>query len=164
MSNVRKQTIVISVLIVLIACAGWFAKNFNDSVKDSNALSTKVTQANQTMNFFADSRIQKDNRYSASKQELKEIINNKATTKKAHETATLSLIKLIDRENKENTIETLVKENGFEDALCLMSDKYVEVCVKVSGEMTAEQVHQIKDIIVKNSDYKAGNIVIKPKQ
>lgn len=164
MSSVRKQTIVISVLIVLIACAGWFAKNFNDSVKDSTALKEEVSQVNKTMNFFADSRIQRESQVSSMKQELNGIISNKSLDKKAHEAASKQLIQIIDKQNKENTIETLVKERGFEDVLCMISDKSVEVCVKVSGEITSTQVHQIKDIVVRTAKVAPSDIYVKPKQ
>lgn len=164
MSNVRKQTIVISALIVLIVCASWFGKVFNDNVKNTDVIGDKVIQTNQTMNFFAESRIQNDNTLSSMKADLNGIINNKELGKKAHEDATTALIKMVNVSNNENKIETMVKGNGFEDALCTINDKSVEVCVKVSREITAAEVHQIKDIVVNTTKTSPSNIFVIPRQ
>lgn len=165
MSNVRKQTIVISVLIVLIACAGLFAKNFNDTLKDSNAISQAVTETNKTMNYFAESKIDKENQFESAKTELDGIIHNKELSKKVRETASMKLIKMIDTNNKENKVEALVKGRGFEDALCMITDSnVVEVCVKTSGEMTSKQVREITDIVVNTTKASPSNIYVKPKQ
>jgi stage III sporulation protein AH len=164
MSNVRKQTIIISVLVVLIACAGWFANSFNQNVKDTNAISDKVTIANKTMNFFADSRIQKDSSFTSSKEDLNGIVKNKELSKKAREEASSALVKLVKMGNQESKIETLVKERGFEDALCIITNKNVEVCVKTPVNISAEQVHQIKEIVVNTTEFSPSNIYIKSKQ
>lgn len=164
MSNVRKQTIVISILIVMIACAGLFAKNFNDNVKDSNALSQTVTETNKTLNYFAESRIQKENKFDTSKAQYNEIIKNKEAGKKAHEAASMNLIKMTAANNNESKIETLIKGRGFEDALCMITEKNVEVVVKTTVEFTAQQVHEIKDIVVNTTKISPSNIYIKAKQ
>lgn len=164
MSSVRKQTMVISALIVLIVCASWFGKVFNDNVKNTDVIGDKVVQTNQTMNFFAESRIQNDNTLSEAKAELNGIINNKELSKKVHESATTTLIKMVNISNNESKIETMVKGNGFEDALCVINDNSVEVCVKVNGEITAAQVHQIKDIVVNTTKVSPSNIIVKPRQ
>jgi stage III sporulation protein AH len=164
MSNVRKQTIVITVLIVLIACAGLFAKNFNDTVKDNNALSQTVVETNKTMNYFADSRIQKESKFDATKAQYNDIINNKQLSKKVHETASMNLMKLTGDNLKESKIETLIKGRGYDDALCMITEKNVEVCVKTVGEFTSKQANEIKDIVVNTTKISPSNIYIKAKQ
>jgi stage III sporulation protein AH len=164
MSNVRKQTIVISVLIVFIACAALFAKNFNDTVKDSNALSQTVTETNKTMNYFTESRLQKETKFDNSKAQYNEIIKNKELSKKARETASLNLMKMVAADTNESKIETLIKGRGFEDALCMINDNNVEVCVKTAGNMTAQQVHEITTIVINTTKVSPSNIYIKPKQ
>lgn len=164
MSTVRKQTIVISVLIVLIACAGFFAKNFNDSVKDTNALSGAVVETTKTMNYFAQSRIDKENKFETSKTELDGIQKNKELTKKAREAAAMNLIKMVDTNNKESKIENIIKGRGFEDALCMITESNVEVCVKAPSELTKDQVHDITGIVVKATNVSPSNIYIKAKQ
>lgn len=162
MSTLRRQTVIIAVLIVLIACAGWFAKRFNDSVMDTNAL-LKSSQTDST-NFFAESRMTRDNTRSAAKQELEGIVNNKDSAKEAKNAASTQLMQLIDRGDKENKIETLVKEKGFEDALCFIDEHGVDVTVKSQDALTAETVSQIKDIVVQATGIAPSGITIRPKQ
>jgi stage III sporulation protein AH len=162
MSTLRRQTVIIAVLIVLIACAGWFAKRFNDTVQDTSAL-IKSTQS-ENANFFAESRISRDNTRSAMKQDLEKIINTESAAKEAKNAASTQLMQLIDRGDKENKIETLVKEKGFEDSLCFINEHGVDVTVKTQEALTGEQVSQIKDIVVKTTGISPSGITIRPKQ
>lgn len=164
MSNLRRQTIVIAVLILLIACAGWFAKRFNDNAQNTNALSSKITQSKQSTNFFAEGRMGRDNQRSAMKEELENIISSKDSNKEAKTAASTRLMQLLDRGDKENKIETLVKGRGFEDALCFIDDNGVELCVKTQEALTDEQANQIKDIIVRTTRVSPSNITIKSQQ
>lgn len=163
MSTVRKQTIVISVLIVLIACAGFFAKNFNDSVKDTNALSGAVVETTKTMNYFAQSRIDKENIFDKSRAELNGIKDNKELPQKSRAAAAMRLMNIVDTNNKESKIETLIKGTGFDDALCMITESSVEVCVKTAGEITKDQVHEITKIVVDATKVSPSKIYIKAK-
>ncbi|QCX32701.1 SpoIIIAH-like family protein [Caloramator sp. E03] len=164
MSNLRRQTIIIAVLIVLIGCAGWFAKRFNDTVQDTNAVSSKSVSKSQTTNFFAESRMGRDNQRSAMKEEYEKIISDNQANKEAKAVASTKLMQLLDWGNKENTVETLVKERGFEDAICFIDDNGVELCVKTNEQLTDEQANQLKDIIVRTTHISPSNITIKAKQ
>lgn len=162
MSTLRRQTVIIAVLIVLIACAGWFAKRFNDTVQDTSAL-IKSAQT-ESANFFAESRISRDTKRSQMQEEFESIINNKDAAKEAKNAASTQLMQLIDRGDKENKIETLVKEKGFEDSLCFIDEHGVDVTVKTTESLTGEQVSQIKDIVVKTTGISPSGITIRPKQ
>lgn len=164
MSNLRRQTIIIAVLIVLIGCAGWFAKRFNDTVQDTNAVNSKSVTKSQTTNFFAESRMGRDNQRSAMKEEYEKIISDSQANKEAKAVASTKLMQLLDWGNKENTVETLVKERGFEDAICFIDDNGVELCVKTNEQLTDEQANQLKDIIVRTTHISPSNITIKVKQ
>lgn len=163
MTNIRKQTIVISVLIVLIACAGLFARNFNETLTD-NALSGKATETVKASSFFADSRMDKESKFDISRAELKAFQDNKSLSKKFKETASTKLMALVENNSIENKIETQIIGRGFADALCMISDKHAEVFVKSDKQLTSQQVHEIKEIILNNSSVTASNIFIKPKE
>ncbi|MCX7885202.1 MAG: SpoIIIAH-like family protein [Caloramator sp.] len=164
MSNLRRQTIIIAVLIVLIGCSGYFAKKFNDTAQNTGALSSKISQKKQTTNFFADSRMGRDNQRSTMKEEFQKIINDNHANKEAKAAATTKLMQILDWGNKENTVETLVKERGFEDAICFIDDNGVELCVKTNEQLTQEQANQLKDIIVRTTHVSPSNITIKSKE
>ncbi len=162
MSNSKKQTVVIAVLILLIACAGWFAREFNRS-QNLNALSTEADLNEESMNFFVDSRMGRDNARSAMREELEKIISDTNQTEEAKQTASTQMMLLLSRGDKENTIETLIKERGYEDALCMIADNGVELSVKSPEELNAEQVNAIVDVIVRTTGMSPSNIVVKPK-
>lgn len=162
MSNSKKQTVVIAVLILLIACAGWFAREFNKE-QNLNALSTEADLNEESMNFFVDSRMGRDNARSAMREELEKIISDTNQTEEAKQTASTQMMLLLSKGDKENTIETLVKERGYEDALCMIEENGVELCVKSSEELNAEQVNAIVDVIVRTTGMSPSNIVVKPK-
>lgn len=163
MSNSKRQTVVIAVLILLIACAGWFAREFNNR-QDLNALSTDASESQESANFFVESRMGRDNARSALKQELERIISDANQTEEAKQSASTQMMMLLARGDKENTIETLVRERGYEDALCMIDENGVELCVKSDEELTAEQVNAITDVIVRTTGIAPSNIVVKPQK
>lgn len=162
MSNLRRQTIIIAVLIVLIGCAGYFAKRFNDTAQNTGALSLNLKK--QTTNFFAESRMGRETQRSAMKDEFQKIISDNQANKEAKAAASTKLMQLLDWGNKENTVETLVKERGFEDAICFIDDNGVELCVKTNEQLSEEQANQLKDIIVRTTHVSPSNITIKSKE
>lgn len=161
MSDVKRQTAIIAVLIMLIAVAGWAAKRFNDSAY----LTTigKNAEKQEATNYFAESRITRQQERSVVKQELEKIINSQEATKSAKEAATTKLMQLNDRALKESKIETLIKEKGFEDALCFIDDNGVEVYVRADNPLTSEEANQIKDIIVKTTGISPSRITVRQK-
>lgn len=163
MSNTRKQTIIIAVLVVLIGCAGWFAKRFNDTAMEKNALSSGITEQT-TKNFFVESKLNRDTQRSSMKQELDGIINNKEATKKSKDKAAAQLMKVLDRGEKENKIETMVKSRGYEDVLCVINENSIEICVKSKSALTADQVNELKNITVKSTGMSPSNIFVRQKQ
>lgn len=178
MPNFRKQTVIIAVLIGLIGCASFFAKKFNDSFKDTDMVvkqGTEVTEtvsdnkegkevAKNTKNFFSESRMSRESQRTTMKQELESIVNNKNATKEAKDKASQKLITLIEKGEKENKIETMVKEKGFEEALCIIDDNGLEISVKSKDKLTSEKVNQIKDIAVRASGKAPNGIVVKQNQ
>lgn len=161
MPDSKKQTIVIAVLILLIAGATWFAKRFNEDGRDLNAISTEANKSKTSSNFFIEGRMGKENTISLVRQDLENIIKDANQTKEAKNSANAKLFVLLDRGTKENEIETLVKQKGFEDALCFIDDNGVELTVKYAEALNEDQANKIKDIIVRTTSISPSNIVIK---
>ncbi|KMT21346.1 SpoIIIAH-like family protein [Clostridium cylindrosporum] len=173
MPNFRKQTVIIAVLIGLIGCASFFAKKFNDSFKDTDMVLKQGTEVTETLNkkvasssksFYSEGRMARENQRTTMKQELESIVNNKNATKESKEKASQKLMGLIEKGEKESKIETMVKEKGFEEALCIIDDNGVEISVKSSEKLTSEKVNQIKDIAVRSSGVAPSGIIIKQNQ
>lgn len=162
MTNIRRQTALIAVLIVLIACAGWFAKMFNDK-----ELGTQV--ASQTKkeitNYFAENRMGRENKVSALKQEYEKIINSEDATEDTKTQASAKYMNLLSRDNNESTIETKTKDLGFDDAICFINDNGIELCVKSTPDaITKDQVLKMTDIIVTVTGVSPSSIVITGKE
>ena len=63
--------------------------------------------------------------------------------------------------NAENEIETLIKAKGFADCLCFLQSGRADLTVMTSGEpLTAEQVAQIRDVVLNKSTVTAQNITV----
>jgi stage III sporulation protein AH len=71
---------------------------------------------------------------------------------------------LLARGDNENKIETLVRERGYEEALCVINENGVELCVKSLEELNGEQVNEITDVIVRTTGIAPSNIVIRPQK
>ncbi|NLB78454.1 MAG: SpoIIIAH-like family protein, partial [Clostridiaceae bacterium] len=71
------------------------------------------------------------------------------------------LLAIIRRAEAESTVETLVKQKGFDDALAYMSDTdNVDVIVKASS-LNSQEVAQISDIVVRHADVSMDRITVK---
>lgn len=161
MQDSKKQNIVIAVLIVLIVCAAWFSKVFNDKAGDVNTISKEANETKTSENFFVEGRMSKENARSAFTQELNKIIKDDSQTKEAKESATVKLMALYNRGTKENEIETLVKQRGYEDALCFIEETGVEITVKSEEALTTEEANKIKDVVVRITSIAPSNIVVR---
>ena len=75
--------------------------------------------------------------------------------------ASEQLVAVIRRSETESAIETLVKQRGFEDALAYMSDTgNIDVIVKAAS-LSAKEVAQISDIVIRHADITMDNITVK---
>jgi len=166
MSNVRRQTIIIAVLIVLIACAGWFAKEFNDRplTKTTGTETTNADdkQSQEAEAFFSKTRINRENERSSTMETLQGIIQNENASAEEKSEASKKYMELISRGNQENEVELKAKNDGFSDALCFITDTGVELYVKTSEDLTQEQAFALQEIIVRTTGIAPSNIVVKP--
>ncbi|NLE23761.1 MAG: SpoIIIAH-like family protein, partial [Clostridiaceae bacterium] len=94
---------------------------------DTAVIDQAVAQAEQAVGFFAEARMERDKARSKQKDELK-VLAQAADGTIATSTGMNSLeaqeqlLAIIKRAEAESTVETLVKQKGFEDALAYMSD------------------------------------------
>lgn len=132
----------------------------------SEAANEVLTQAQQPSGYFAEARLERDKVRSREKEELMNISQNTDGSVSASSTLTSSeaqtqLVALIRRSEAESTIETLVKQRGFEDALTYMSDTgNVDVIVKAES-LSAAEVAKISDIVTRHADVTMDKITVK---
>jgi len=76
--------------------------------------------------------------------------------------ATAQKLKIIEYMNAEKVMESLIENKGFTDALVIMTDSSVNVTVN-KQELTQSDVAKIMDIVIRETNRDAGQIVIQSK-
>ncbi|MGI6083835.1 MAG: SpoIIIAH-like family protein [Acetivibrionales bacterium] len=133
---------------------------------DTDVIDNTADQVQQTTGFFAEARMERDKARSRQKEELKVLAQ--ATDGAVTTSTTISsfeaqeqLLAIIRRAEAESTIETLIRQKGFEDALAYMSDtENVDVIVKAAS-LTSQDVAQISDIVVRHANVTMDRITVK---
>ena len=161
MQETRRQTMIIAVLIVLIAIAGVFAKRFNESAKDTNALNTEANHTGKSM-ALQELRITHQNERNALMQNYEAVSKDDKQTEQARNEASKKYMELASMGSKENEVETKLKEMGFEDVLCIINDNGVEVYIKGDQASISDQGAEIMDAVVKTTKFLPRNVSIKP--
>lgn len=136
-------------------------------VEGSDITDEALAQAQQSGGFFAETRMERDKARSKQKDELSAIAKASADGTVAASTTVTSmeaqeqLLDIIRRAEAESTIETLVKQIGFEDALAYMSEtENVDVIVKATS-LSSQEVAHISDIVVRHADVTMDKITVK---
>lgn len=127
-----------------------------------------VLAQQETSGFFAEARINRNKERSKQKDELKslamDVDGDSVSASTANDTsldAQTQLLNLIRRSELESTIETLIKQRGFEDALAYMSETdSIDVMVKAPS-LTEQEVAQITDIVTRHADVSMDKITVK---
>lgn len=131
-----------------------------------NIDSETLEQSTAASGYFAEARLERDKARSKQKEELKAIVDgtNEAVAASSNLTvgeAQQKLLDVIRRSEAEATIETLIKQRGFEDALALMSETgNVDVIVKADS-LSAVEVANISDIVIRHANVEMEDITVK---
>lgn len=111
-----------------------------------------------TMNYFEAARLDREISRAESVETLNNIINanNDEASKQA---AQQNVLGLTDVSEKETTIESLIKAQGYEDAVVFINEDKVSAVIKSKG-MTADQATAITEIISVNANVEPTNVKI----
>lgn len=169
---IGKKQIVIASLTVLLGAA--VAVNFIVSSGKKNDVTKPSTQVGANANYgdtsfvsdktgsdayFAQARLDKQQSRDEAAQVIASMYQGGDMTKDeltVVETNAQNLSSIIERENK---IETLIKAQGFADALCYLSDNGANIIVKTNG-LDAAGAAKIKSALLSEVEVASGNITI----
>lgn len=167
----RKQFTLI-MLALLLCFAGYINFAYGDRQPDSiktgeeymgeaKLVSQTSTDAedNESDNFFAEARLQRENGRSRSIETFNAIINNKNADAQSKESAQNGILEMADNTELESTIENLIKARGFEDAVCYIHNGQASVVVKADA-LSEEQVAVISEIITEQASIPAEKIKV----
>ncbi|MEG0132658.1 MAG: SpoIIIAH-like family protein [Clostridium sp.] len=157
----KKQTIIISSLVVLILFAGYLATQVNGplyATNDKGAVSTSTKSS-----YFTEARLQRDQSSQKTLQTLKTLLDDQNTPQDQKAQAADEYKNLALQTDKEVKIELALKAQGFDEALCTLDKEKATVVVKHQGELSDQQVKQIKDVVMSKADIKDIEIKVSEK-
>ncbi len=157
----RKQFTLI-MLALLICFAGYLNFVYGDKTPESKETGEEYmgeaklvsgvktdAEDNESEDFFASARLERESGRSKSIETFNEIINNENADPKSKESAQNGILEMADNTELETNIENLIKARGFEDAVCYIHNGQANVVVKaesldeaqvaVIGEIVSEQ-------------------------
>lgn len=159
----KKQSIIISVLLVLIVFAGYLATQVNGPlyVTDDQFVGDTAKTSTKSASF-TQWRLERDQSRAKALQTLKTLIDDDNVPADQKATSAEEYKNLALQSDKEVSIELALKSQGYEEALCTLDKEKATVVVKTEKELTDQQVRQIKDVVMSKANIK--NIEIKTAQ
>lgn len=149
----KKQTIIISSLVVLILFAGYLATKVNGPLYVDNGKGGKdAAVSTSNTNYFTTARLERENTRVVALQNLKNLLNDENTPEDQKAEVADDYKNLALQSDKEMRIELALQAQGFDEALCTLDNEKATVVVKYQGELSDQQIRQIKDVVMSKAD------------
>ena len=185
----KKNQIVIAVLAVMIAAAGYLnysgkifgSKNktaetgsemankelldsslqtANDDQVDGNPGEAVLTNGSASA-LVAQAKVNREQVRAKNKETLQAIIDNADIAEDQKADAVAQMVEMTQRAEQEVAIETLLASKGFQDAVVSLTEDSADVVVDVADLSDAKRA-QIEDIVTRKAEVNAANVVITP--
>lgn len=154
MSAKLKKVLVLTSFCVLLIVTGGVNILVNNLATDDVS-----AQVSSNATFFSNYR---DDRQETRNQEmlyLDAIIASDATSAEAREAAQAEKLALVKNMEVALNLESLIVAKGFSDVVVATNSNNISVMVETSG-LTSQEVAQIVDVVLNNSEYSIDNIKI----
>jgi len=126
---------------------GGTAETGNDMAAGSDNIPAK----SEADDFFVQAKLDRETIRSRQKEELQEITELKDAPKESVAKAHEEYLALIKRSEIEATIESLIRQRGFEDVVAILgTNGSVDLIVKADN-LSQDQTAQISDIVVRHT-------------
>ena len=111
--------------------------------------------------FFEEARLKREKAHDEAMDTLQKTMKSASLSAEEKKDYTAQLTAGLEDLHAENEIETLIKAQGFADCLCFLQSGRADLTVMTSGDpLTAEQVAQIRDVVLSKSSVTAQNITV----
>ena len=111
--------------------------------------------------FFEEARLKREKAHDEAMDTLQKTMKSASLSAEEKKDYTAQLTAGLEDLHAENEIETLIKAKGFADCLCFLQSGRADLTVMTSGDpLTAEQVAQIRDVVLSKSSVTAQNITV----
>ncbi len=164
----KKQGVIIVTLLALIVCAGVLATRLrsplyvNGSTKSSTASSVTNNSQDSSSDYFAETKLTRDQKDSETLQTLKALVDDKNVSEENRNSAAKQYTQLAMNNSYESKIETTLKSKGYEDVICSVENSGVRIIIKGKDKLTDKETREIKDVVLNIS--KLTNVEIEVKQ
>lgn len=157
-----KKVIVLCSMVALLVLTGVlnFALN-NDWFAPKTDGGDQITDGNTVETFFSTYRTSRETARAEEMSYLEAIIASETSTEEAKTTAEEMRTQLLSNIEAELVLENLIKAKGFDDAVVTMSTNNINVIINKS-ELEAQEVAQILNVILEETDYTASEVVVVP--
>lgn len=169
----KKQVGIIFTLLALIVCTAIVAAKINNGgLNDPGDLAGALVQdedndddqetISQT-DFFIDTRSTREVNDAKAIQGFKDVIDNEKTSQEQKDSATAQITKITLRQSQQKTIELNIKNKGYGDAICEISEdsKKADIIVKSDNQLTEKEGAIIQEIVNNASGITDVNISTK---
>ena len=145
-------------LALLVCVAGYLNFVYDGSVESSAGYMGEAKLvgnmeegiADESSDFFATARLDRENGRSRSIETFNSIINNANSDAALKVEAQNGILELADNTETESAIENLIKARGFEDAVCYINNGQANVVVKAES-LDEAQVVMITEIVTEQT-------------
>lgn len=127
-----------------------------DDIEESIEASTKVTTAEE---YFASSRIERDNSYDEQIENYEQILENINIKAEEKSFAQTEISRINNTKNAIIIAENLIKLKGFKDAIILVNEESVNVVV-MAEQLNDNEVTQIQNIVINELKVDLDNLHI----
>ena len=162
-----KKSIISSVLVVVLAGAIFINWRYGDvsnvasqkQPKTGKAEYVSTSKVKVETGYFADAKKERETAYADAVAEFEALEKDSKASESDKSAAYQAHIALIERQEKQVNIETLVKAKDFADCLVVIGDEEVSVVVK-ADDLAASEILQIQDLVLSVLDVPLDNVKI----
>lgn len=109
--------------------------------------------------YFSQARLLRTSAKDEALELLQTVVNDAQAAEETKQKALLDITTIAKSREQEANAEGLIRAKGFEEVMVYISSSGVNVAVQSEG-LTKEQIAQIKDIVVGQTEYKAEKVKI----
>ena len=176
----RKNHIIITVLALLIAVAGYI--NYSDAIKKNKDKTEEVNNeihnndnepdddsitdpgaaiftSTTVSEVIISAKLEREQIRATSKETLLEIINNENIGDKGKADAVAQMVEITDAAEKEVAAELLLEAKGFSNVIVSITGNQVDVVVEIS-ELLDGDLAQIEDVVTRKTGCSVDNLTI----
>ncbi|MBE6048434.1 MAG: SpoIIIAH-like family protein [Clostridium sp.] len=177
----KKQLGIICTLLALIACTGLLAAKLNKeglnessdlsaalitndtSSSNTNEDSNKDTETISKTDFFYNARSEREQSEASTIQQLKSISESANASKEQKTSAINELQKIALKQDKEKKIEANIKNKGYDECLCEISEDQTKASVIVQSTTGLDEKAgaEIQEVVQNTSNIKEVTIEVK---